>query len=342
MKNIVWRISGTSVQGLHHIDKNIPCQDKIFSLKNEADGITAIALADGAGSAAMSHYGADKAVKVICEKLCENFNKFINSEDPGAVGDFLIKAILAQLDILSQELNCKLESLASTLLAAASDGENILLAHLGDGVIGCFKDGKIIPASLPENGEFKNETFFTTSPYAERRIRLIKDKIAGISGIVLMSDGAADVLYNSQNKKFASLLDEIKKNCLIYSAEDNNIALDNLFNNIKYKTHDDCSMIIMCRPDEYFRGYRDLDENAQNYFLGAKNLAGKENREKIFSILAQADGEALSSSVIIKSACKLGLKRRQASGLIKDLCKNGFIEYVKIFPRKRYKLKFLY
>ena len=339
MNNISWRISGTAVQGLCHLNENIPCQDKIFSLIE--NGVTAIALADGAGSAVMSHYGADLVVKTICQKLCSDFNQFINTENSDEVRKILLETILYRLSSLASKLDCKINDLASTLLAVASDGENILIVHIGDGIICCFKDGKMLPASLPDNGEFKNETFFVTSPYIFHRMRLSKGKIAGISGIVLMSDGTDEVFYDRQEKKFASLLNEIKQNCMIYPEDKNNMALEELFcNTVRYHTHDDCSLIIMCRPDEYFRGYRDLDVNTQNYFLCAKDVEGRENREKVFSIFS--GNESMSHRSIIKSACKLGLKRKQTCGLIRDLCKNGFIECVKIFPRRRYKIKFCY
>ena len=53
---IQWHVAGAAVQGLRHEEKHIPCQDKIFSLSD--NGVTAIALADGAGAAEMSHFGA--------------------------------------------------------------------------------------------------------------------------------------------------------------------------------------------------------------------------------------------------------------------------------------------
>ena len=34
MENNVWKIAGTAVQGCRHIANNTPCQDKIFSLRD--------------------------------------------------------------------------------------------------------------------------------------------------------------------------------------------------------------------------------------------------------------------------------------------------------------------
>ena len=179
-----WKISGTAVQGLRHIEKKTPCQDKIFSLRK--NGITAIALADGAGSAKLSHYGAEKAVKIICEKLCSEFDSIINKPDAAIVKRNILDDLILNLNILAQELKCEIHDLASTLLAAASDDKFLLLLHLGDGIIGCSRRGEMVAVSYPDNGEYKNETFFTTSHDAFSRMRLLKGSVAGISGITLI------------------------------------------------------------------------------------------------------------------------------------------------------------
>lgn len=338
MNNITWKISGAAATGLRHSEEGTPCQDKIFSLSE--NGVTAIALADGAGSARLSHFGAEEVTKAICEKLCAEFDSIITNEDAITVKRIILDCLLSCLGNLAEHLGCNIRDLASTLLAAASDGERIMLLHIGDGIIACFRDGKIIAASNPDNGEYKNETFFVTSHDAVQRLRLMKGSIAGISGIALMSDGTDESFYSRREKKFAGLLGEIRQHCIMFTEEENNEELEELFREtVRRKTRDDCSMIIMSRPDEYFRGYRDISEEMQYDFLGAKTPESTENREKIFSILSGR--EYVSRSEIIKSACKLGLKRRQVTGLIRDLHKRGFIERVKFFP-KRYRMNFYY
>ena len=225
MNNInKWKISGTAVQGLRHIENNIPCQDKIFSLcKN---GVTAIALADGAGSAKLSHYGAESAVKTICEKLCSDFDVMINNPNAEIVKREILDTVIIKLRSLAQDLKCNIRELASTLLAAASDDKNIMLIHLGDGIIGCSRRGETIPVSYPDNGEYKNETFFTTSHDALYRLRLLKGSAAGISGIALMSDGCEKSFLHEN--KLDELIEEIKQKNVIYSEDDMNNELEYL------------------------------------------------------------------------------------------------------------------
>lgn len=337
MQNNIWKITGTAVQGRSHIANDIPCQDKIFSMSE--NGITAIALADGAGSASMSHYGAETAVKTVCEYICDNFEDIIKEPEAFTVKKAIMTHIRECLEELVEEFECDLYEVSSTLIAAAADNENVLLIHIGDGIAGYFKNGELLVASYPDNGEFKNETTFTTSPDTLQRMRLLKGNIAGISGFVLMSDGAAESFFDRQNKKFIALTNEIKRRCIMYPQHDNDEELKVLFENkIRYnRTRDDCSMILMCHADEYFRGYRDLDEYDQNVFLGTRTSEGKCNREKIFDIMANS--EYISRSQVIKSGCETGLKRKQVTGLLRNLNKDNLIK--KVFLHG-YKLNFDY
>ena len=337
METNLWKIAGTAVQGRGHIAHNTPCQDKIFSLRD--NGVTAIALADGAGSAELSHYGAEAAVKAICRMFCDDFEDMVNEREASVIRLAIMNRLEDRLESLAEELDCDIYDLSSTLIAAAADGKNVMQLHIGDGIAGYFKNGELLVASYPDNGEHKNETTFITSPEALQRMRLSKGNIAGISGFVLMSDGAVASFFDSQVKVFVPLTEEIKRRCVMYPEDENNEELEDLFaKTIRYnRTYDDCSMIMMCRPDEYFRGYRDLDEYDKTVFLGTRTAEGKENREKIFSVFS--DREYVSRSEILNEASELGLKRRQTTGLLRDLSKNSLIE--RTFPR-RYKLKFPY
>lgn len=331
-----WKISGTAVQGRRHIENNTPCQDKIFSLRK--NGVTAIALADGAGSASLSHYGAESAVKVICEKLCSDFDVMINNPDAETVKRDILDAVISELYALSRDMKCGIKDLGSTLLAAASDDRSIMLLHLGDGVIGCSRRGETVAISLPDNGEYKNTTFFTSSHDALFRLRVSKGSVSGISGIVLMSDGSGDSFFHGD--KFAGILEEIKQKSIMYPEEDMNDELRGLFDEVvKENTRDDCSLIMMSRPDEYFRGYRDLDEADQYSFIGVNTAQAKENREKILGIIA---GQSeLSRAKIIEVAKLHGLKRKQVLGLLRELSKKGLIRKRSLLSRS-YSLNFYF
>ena len=332
----MWHISGTAVQGLAHLDEGTPCQDKIYSLTS--NGVTAIALADGAGTAKFAHIGAEIASRAVCVKLCSDFSAILDSTDPYALRQSILEHILAQREEAASANECAVGDLASTLLAAASDGENVMTLHVGDGMIACCRDGKIFASSLPDNGEFKNETVFVTSEDAVYRMRLAKSRAAGISMFALMSDGTSEVFWNEKEGSFAGLLNEIRRRGIMNPDERNNEDLAALFSVIvRHRTRDDCGLIIMCRPDEYFRGYRDLDDEDKRIFLGLKSDDGRENREKVLAIIAE--GGQVSRRVIFRQAEALGLKRRQVSGILREMDRNGLIERLGMLRRK-YRLTF--
>lgn len=333
----MWKISGATVQGLGHEENNIPCQDKIYSLRE--NGVTAIALADGAGSAKLSHYGAEEAVKAVCEKLCADFRVLLGIRDVVAAKREIISAVTSRLESLASKMYCAIDDLASTLIAAASDDEYVLLMHIGDGIAGYFRDGNLSVASYPDNGEYKNETVFTISPDALPRMRLSKGKAEGISGFVLMSDGTAESFYDRKEKKFVPLTDEIKQRCVICPEETSDKDLHGLFHDVVRfrETRDDCGIIIMCRPDSYFAGLRDLPEAERAGVLGARTLDGALNREKLLCIFG--DGEYATRSEIMSRGCDMGLKRKQVAGLLRDMDRKGLVE--RVHPRV-YRLRLKY
>lgn len=147
----MWKTLGCAVQGNGHLANNIPCQDKIASLSE--NGVSVIALADGAGSAKLSHFGAEHVTKYICKKLCSDFDKVFSDDSDGVNAK---TAVLTDINVMLKELSekheCTVKDLSSTLLAVAVRGEDVLAIHLGDGVIGCLKGDEIKVISKPENG----------------------------------------------------------------------------------------------------------------------------------------------------------------------------------------------
>ena len=79
----MWQTQTDRVTGRGHQRQGMPCQDRVLSM--ERNGVTAIALADGAGSAALSHEGAECAVQAVCELLCENFDALFSAQSSAEV-----------------------------------------------------------------------------------------------------------------------------------------------------------------------------------------------------------------------------------------------------------------
>lgn len=193
-----WKSVCFAVQGRGHAKKNIPCQDKVARL--ESNGVQVIALADGAGSASMSHFGAACVVAGVSKFVAENFTDIITQSDERIVTQKILSVALQALTDETEIRDCTLKDLASTLLLAAVGNGKFFLAHLGDGVIGYLSDTGLKTASAPDNGEFSNETVFVTSSMVAEHMRIFKGDLKKISGFILMSDGSAQRLYNKRKK----------------------------------------------------------------------------------------------------------------------------------------------
>ena len=183
----MWKSVGCEVQGKGHVKMGIPCQDKTICLTR--NGVTAIALADGAGSSMLSHYGAECVVKSATLFVIDNYEKLLSNDDGKSVKHDILDYILKQLFIKAEELDCDVDALASTLLLVAVFEDSYLIIHIGDGVIGYLDGTQLKVASAPENGEFANVTTFVTSNEALKSMRLFKGLLNDISGFVMMSDG---------------------------------------------------------------------------------------------------------------------------------------------------------
>lgn len=61
----MWRSVCCAAQGSGHRKSGVPCQDKTFRL--DKNGVHIIVLSDGAGSARLSHFGAERVVRAAAE-----------------------------------------------------------------------------------------------------------------------------------------------------------------------------------------------------------------------------------------------------------------------------------
>ena len=263
----MWNMIQCAVQGRGHIKNKTPCQDKTYTLcQNET---YAVALADGAGSAAKSQYGAEYVSKSMCEILTTNFDMYYEQEDGVAVKRKLIKDLVDGLDEIAQKHLCNRKDLASTLLVAAVKNGKYILVHIGDGVIGYLKNNELKIASKPENGEFVNTTVFVTSSDVLYTMKVLKGQLGEIQGFALMSDGTETSFYN---KKDNSLAPALNKLMLLSKLWDNTCLEQEIRRSfediIKMNTTDDCSLALLVEEDSYFRGYKNMSVDEKVAILG--------------------------------------------------------------------------
>ena len=167
-------------------------------------GVQAICLADGAGSALHSELGAQAVVDEGCAVLVERFEQLMASVDGGQVKIELLERLLAKVSTLAERHGRDIHNFASTFLCVAVSGEKFLGAHIGDGAIGYLKNGELHVISAPDNSEFANQTIFVTSQGAAASMRLFRGSIQGVTGFILMSDGAGESLFNARTSQLAA------------------------------------------------------------------------------------------------------------------------------------------
>ena len=206
-----WKNAQTYVIGKYHIANNMVCQDRTFSMEN--NGVRVVALADGAGSQEKSEIGAELVCKEICTIMAEHFNEYLlmfeyektNIKIHHKKMDILRKDLIGKLSSVLKskalELNIPIKTLGSTLLFFAIKDNFYIMGHIGDGVIaGLYNENNrpnIRVISEPENGAASNITFFVTDSDSYDHLRLSAGKIENLTGVIMTSDGAGDILFNS-------------------------------------------------------------------------------------------------------------------------------------------------
>lgn len=240
----MWQVVKCAVQGLGHVDKNIPCQDKVYNLTEL--GTTTIALADGCGSAKLSHFGAEVVTEFVCKKLCQDFDTIFNEENGIKVKTSLINDIKEQLTILSENKQVELKELASTLLFVAVKDNNFIGGHIGDGVMAYLKGDELKVSQMPKKEGAVNETFFTTSSCVFQQMQVIRGSLDEIRGFVLMSDGTEVSLYDKRKEQMADIVKKIMLMCNTHRGDVLEKMLQLSFEStVKERTTDDCSIIFM-------------------------------------------------------------------------------------------------
>ena len=201
-----WNLGGVSVVGFSHEENDIPCQDAhAFRITHNNEVIAAVA--DGAGSAKLSHKGAQAFTTAIVDRLSSiSDEKFLDLRDENLARSEIIKIINAikvelldthaSVDAASGEKGYQepltLRDFHSTLIIAICNADGGAFYHVGDGAGAAFSfiDPEAAEVSRPENGEYANETYFVTEENWEDHLR-----VTSFSGnadtILLMSDGVS-------------------------------------------------------------------------------------------------------------------------------------------------------
>ena len=191
----IWKVGGVSITGFSHYEESIPCQDAhAFKIKDQSRIIAAVA--DGAGSARLSHIGAQAFADAVVGHIfnlppSNTFDReLIASEIVSSVNEIREQLIRHGDDLLDDGAPY-IGDFAATLVVVVADPDGGAFFHVGDGAGAAFTHGREdqeATVSKPQNGEYANETYFVTMDGWEKYLR-VTPFIDNHDTILLMSDG---------------------------------------------------------------------------------------------------------------------------------------------------------
>ncbi len=182
-----WRVYASSVIGSSHRQNNLPCQDA-FCYRNLGERLVAV-VCDGAGSAVYGEQGA----ALVSRELVEGLAKFTAAPDENQLTT-LVESVRDTILLQAQERELSAGDFACTVVAVWLGESASVMLHIGDGVAALSIDANEY-LSLPENGEYANQTWFLTSHDWREHLR-ISQFVGRATQLVMMSDGVQPFALN--------------------------------------------------------------------------------------------------------------------------------------------------
>jgi hypothetical protein len=267
----------------------------------EQDGVLAVAMADGAGSARHAEIGAQCATDVVCELLVSAFDHLWGCRS-GDLPHQLLAPLLVQLEQSAVAQSVHRRELASTLLFVAVKGRRYIAGNLGDGVVGCERTGQTAVLCYPQRGEYANETFFVTSTQAPQQLEVQLGTTDGMAAFCLMTDGAADILYDRRTQELAPA---VQKTWAWLDTSPPAAVSQALETNLRQFCHpttgDDCSLAIVRRVAMSPTTLRTRPAPYRRAFLGNGTAQGARNRLQVLEALSFHPTHPMSIAEVSKA-----------------------------------------
>jgi len=203
-----WFAADAAVVGHSHLRANPPkpCQDVALA---DAGGRALVILADGAGSAAVSHLGAAAVVAGI-RRLCRTFEGDLaltldsRNGAPGqaeALARRIVTHARGLLDDLAEAHLRSAEDFRCTLLLWVSGRQRALWLKIGDGELVAESDGACHCVGPAGKGEFANQTCFIGPRLQDSQWAWGEIEAIPLTGLAAMSDGGAERLVVSNARR---------------------------------------------------------------------------------------------------------------------------------------------
>lgn len=309
-----WMTVAAAVPGVSHEKKGESCQDAVHTIRQ--DGVTVLALADGAGSVRYARQGAECATRCACDWISRSFDALWDME-PAEIAVSVVQQALERLQPLARELSAAPRDLASTLAFVAVKRERYIVGNLGDGVIGCERWGQLDVLCHPRRGEFANQTYFLTSDFAARCFEIKKGDSRDVTAFSLMSDGAAEAFYQRRDKSLGRGVQQVSRWLEQYPASQIARQLEvNLREQVRARTDDDCSLAVLRYLSFPLDALRAKTAAYHSDFLGCGSVVGARNR---FEALQGLVDEQVGDTTVAVPAQARTMTRRTAQKHVRAL-----------------------
>src|SRR5258708_18939293 len=182
-------VVGASVIGIRHKLDGTPAQDAWA--KGVFPGGLIFCLADGAGSASLSHFGSGIAVRHASSVIRR---ALIGFEPTGAGWAQLFRhtysCVRDRLRRYADRRGIAVQSLATTLMCVVITLDTLAVANLGDGFLTVKnRAGDLETLVNPQRGEFEGETYFVTMPESSEIVSITLRDATSISCLAASTDG---------------------------------------------------------------------------------------------------------------------------------------------------------
>lgn len=312
MSSEYWSFASASVRGTSHHQGGTPCQDANFVLPSTDGQWIALVSSDGAGTATKSEISSKLVTEKFASALIDLSSK-LNKQSPGAwVTDSVIEQIVGIRNHLRQlSGGDDISAFHCTLVAALIGKTGGFIIHIGDGsVITGLADtsgtttinlANDFNVSLPQNGEYANETVFLTERDWIKNIRI--QPFSAVDWLILGTDGGMALTMSDDNMPKTGFVTPVLQSLLSNpDRASRDLALHNLLSDKKADrlTNDDKTLIAVIR-----KGYRTVEGE----FRATKNSAVKPSSIQT----------STSSSSFIKSISSGFLAKQKPATRIQEL-----------------------
>ena len=149
----MWKVVPASVIGTSHEQAGVPCQDasEFLRLNSGDEELLLVAIADGAGSASLSHIGSGEAVRHLLAVIPRTNLALEEVTKEQARGWML--DVLNHLATVAEREGATLNQFDCTLLLGILGKNGAVFAQIGDGAWVVEKENEVVAGTWPQNGE---------------------------------------------------------------------------------------------------------------------------------------------------------------------------------------------